>query len=67
MEVDALNALHQTALFVAAQWGKLEVMEMLLKLGANVNRSDKDGNTALLKVRTRARRHSTRAVPWEGA
>ena len=37
----------QTALMIASRRGRIEIVEMLIKAGANMNAKDFDGNTAL--------------------
>jgi ankyrin repeat protein len=50
--VDQLNSVKQTALFVAAESGHLDAVKRLLAGGANVNARDGDGTTPLIRAAT---------------
>ena len=43
----------ETPLISVAHWGNIEWLNSLLTAGANVNRTDKDGNTALMQAAER--------------
>ena len=47
LKVDAKDAIGSTALFYAAEGGRVDVVGVLLAAGANVNAKDVDGRTAL--------------------
>jgi ankyrin repeat protein len=46
-DIDAKNAEEQTALHLAAEYGKLEIVKLLVKKGANINAQDDYGLTPL--------------------
>ncbi len=46
IKLDAINIDGDTALMAAAEHGHAEIVEMLLKAGANVSITDKRGETA---------------------
>ena len=48
INIDAMNSLGETTLMQTAAAGNAEIMELLLKAGANPNAQTRDGNTALM-------------------
>ncbi|WP_461248502.1 ankyrin repeat domain-containing protein, partial [Treponema sp. R6D11] len=51
--VDALNISGKTALYCVVETNNLEVASFLLKRGADPNQQGKDGETALMAVRSK--------------
>ncbi|MFA5104252.1 MAG: ankyrin repeat domain-containing protein [Candidatus Margulisiibacteriota bacterium] len=46
-----LNAMHGTALMIAAEFGETQIVKVLLEADANVNLANEDGMTALMLAR----------------
>ena len=46
-DVDARNGAGQTALMMAAMFGRIDVVKLLVSSGAKLELSDRAGNTAL--------------------
>jgi ankyrin repeat protein len=47
LDVNTHNKFNRTALMLAAQSGNYKIVERLLQFGADVNKKDNNGNTAL--------------------
>jgi len=54
--VDSRNSNHETPLMVAARTANCDCLELLLRLGANVNATDEAGQTALMLAAAGRRR-----------
>ena len=48
--IDCMNSLQQTPLAVSAAYNHVQIIEYLLKQGAEIETKDKDGYTPLLMV-----------------
>ena len=49
-DVNAVNNNYVSALGMACQKGQIDTIDVLIKLGADINKTDPDGNTYLLKA-----------------
>ena len=65
--INCLNSLHQTPLAVAAAYNHVEVIEFLLKCGAQIETQDKNGYTPLLLAASEGNAEAVRVLLQSGA
>lgn len=66
-DINTVNSSHETLLHVAAEYGHLSVIELLIRKGARLDLRDNKGHTALHRAASRGHTETVRALIQAGA